>query len=148
VINMLALRPAYIDSVGRTDRLLRWGSTGVRRIAAPHSLRTVRVNRNDVVLTARVRMVNQLVLALLPVVQLSPFNPISIASSTICFLGHAARPSDDSSGEHINPESGIHGSRPGGNIGEIRHPQPVRLSRRGADVSPAQEPKNRPYRTQ
>jgi hypothetical protein len=27
VINMLALRPAYNDSVGRTDRLLRRGST-------------------------------------------------------------------------------------------------------------------------
>src|SRR5207248_1976089 len=85
------------------------------------------------VLATRIGMVNELALAFFPSVVALLQSHVDRVEDQIGFLGHARPPADDLAGEHIDREGDVDGTRPGSDIGEIRHPQPVR--RTGSELS-------------
>lgn len=52
--------------------------------------------------------------------------------------GPANRPADDASGKHFDDDGDINKALPGGDMGEIAHPQPVRAGCRKRAVYPVE----------
>ena len=59
-----------------------------------------------------------------------PQTHVDSVQHQIGLFRHARPPADDFPGEHVDRERHVHGAGPGGDVGEVGHPQPVRRTRR------------------
>src|SRR2546423_8957704 len=93
---------------------------------SPNDNRTVLRRPVEPGLTAGVRMVNKLAVTVSwPVVAVSQSH-VDGVEHQVGFLRHTGPPADDLAGEHVDGEGDVDGARPGGDVAEVGHPQPVR----------------------